>query len=76
VSVALAVEKQIKTWNWIRKVELIEADNPGWRDLSSEWGLPGRFLSQAQDRLFVSDSGRRRFEHPAGGQRDGGSRRD
>ena len=42
VSDALTMEKQIKAWRRVRKVELIEADNPGWRDLSSEWGLPGR----------------------------------
>lgn len=49
VSTALTMEKRIKTWRRARKVELIEANNPGWCDLSSEWGLPGR--------SFVSDSG-------------------
>ena len=48
VSAALTMEKQIKGWRRVRKVELIEADNPRWSDLASEWGLPGRF--------FVSDS--------------------
>ncbi len=49
VSAALTQEKGIKSWRRVRKVELIEADNPGWRDLASEWGLP--------ERSFVSDSG-------------------
>ncbi len=46
---AIEIEKQIKGWRRARKVELIEADNREWRDLSLEWGLPGR--------SFVSDSG-------------------
>ncbi|MFP6594040.1 MAG: GIY-YIG nuclease family protein [Dehalococcoidia bacterium] len=46
---AIEIEKQIKGWRRARKVELIEADNPEWSDLSLEWGLPGR--------SFVSDSG-------------------
>jgi putative endonuclease len=49
VSDALTMEKEIKSWCRDRKVELIEADNPRWNDLSSKWGLPGR--------SFVSDSG-------------------
>jgi putative endonuclease len=49
VSAALTMEKEIKSWNRVRKVELIEANNPGWHDLSLGWGLPGR--------SFVSDSG-------------------
>ena len=42
VSAALTMEKRIKGWRRARKVGLIEAENPGWRDLASEWGLPGR----------------------------------
>ena len=37
VESALAREKQIKAWRRSKKVELIEAMNPGWRDLSLEW---------------------------------------
>ncbi|MEW6083421.1 MAG: GIY-YIG nuclease family protein [Chloroflexota bacterium] len=37
VSVALAREKQIKGWLRAKKVALIEAENPEWRDLSLEW---------------------------------------
>ena len=49
VSAALTMEKRIKGWRRARKIELIEADNPGWHDLASEWGLARR--------SFVSDSG-------------------
>ena len=34
---AIAREKQFKRWPRWRKVRLIEADNPGWRDLSADW---------------------------------------
>ena len=34
---AIAREKQIKGWLRHRKVTLIEATNPTWEDLSSEW---------------------------------------
>lgn len=37
VSVALAREKQIKGWLRAKKVALIEAENPEWKDLSLEW---------------------------------------
>jgi putative endonuclease len=33
---AIAREKQIKRWYRAWKIELIEATNPDWRDLSSE----------------------------------------
>ena len=29
-------ERQLKTWNRLRKIELIEKRNIGWRDLASE----------------------------------------
>jgi putative endonuclease len=31
---AISREKEIKGWRRSKKVELIEKDNPGWRDLS------------------------------------------
>jgi len=37
VKVALSREKQIKGWLRSKKISLIEAVNPGWKDLSAEW---------------------------------------
>jgi putative endonuclease len=34
---AIAREKEIRGWRRSKKVELIEADNPTWADLSEEW---------------------------------------
>ena len=34
---AIAREKQIKGWLRCKKIALIEAQNPGWADLSDEW---------------------------------------
>ena len=34
---ALAREKEIKAWRREKKVALIEAGNPAWRDLSEAW---------------------------------------
>src|SRR6185295_19815451 len=39
VSAAIAREKQIKTFNRNRKIQLIEAANPGWNDLVEVLGL-------------------------------------
>ena len=35
---AIAREKQLKRWSRIKKIRLIVAANPDWRDLSVEWG--------------------------------------
>ncbi len=35
---AISREKQIKKWNRAWKIELIERDNPEWRDLYDELG--------------------------------------
>ena len=40
ISAAIAREKQIKGWSRLRKIELIVNQNPGWKDLSAEWGEP------------------------------------
>ena len=37
ISSAIAREKQIKSWRRSKKVELIEAMNLRWKDLSLEW---------------------------------------
>ena len=37
VHVAIAREKEIKTWRREKKVELIKRSNPTWRDISKDW---------------------------------------
>jgi putative endonuclease len=37
VEAAIRREKQIKGWLRSKKIALIEANNPDWRDLSEEW---------------------------------------
>jgi putative endonuclease len=37
---AIAREKRLKRWSRIKKIQLIVAHNPTWRDLSEEWGKP------------------------------------
>ena len=37
LTAAIAREKQIKGWRRSKKVELIEAFNPTWKDLSIDW---------------------------------------
>ena len=39
---AIAREKQIKSWRRSKKVALIAAMNPEWRDLSLEWAARSR----------------------------------
>ena len=33
----IAREKQIKSWRWSKRIDLIESSNPTWRDLSDDW---------------------------------------
>jgi putative endonuclease len=40
IRVAIAREKQLKRWSRIKKIRLIVATNPDWKDLSTEWGKP------------------------------------
>jgi putative endonuclease len=40
ITAAIAREKQLKKWSRIKKIRLIVAQNPTWRDLSEEWGKP------------------------------------
>jgi len=37
ISVAVAKEKQIKTWRRRWKTNLVEFENPGWLDLADGW---------------------------------------
>jgi len=37
---AINREKQLKRWSRIKKIRLIVASNPVWKDLSEEWGEP------------------------------------
>ena len=34
---AIAREKVIKGWTRAKKISMIEAQNPGWRDLAADW---------------------------------------
>ena len=40
VHAAIAREKQLKRWRREKEIQLIEARNPTWQDLSAEWGKP------------------------------------
>jgi putative endonuclease len=40
VTTAIAREKQLKKWSRTKKINLIVAENPTWKDLSEEWGKP------------------------------------
>jgi len=35
--VAIAREKQLKGWRRSKKIALIEAENPEWKDLADDW---------------------------------------
>ncbi len=37
VRTAIAREKQLKRWSREKKIGLIEAQNPDWRDLTDDW---------------------------------------
>ena len=45
---AIAREKQLKGWRRQKKVVLIEASNPTWRDLSNDW-IHGRDSSTSSE---------------------------
>ncbi len=40
IRTAIAREKQLKRWSRVKKIRLIVANNPTWRDLSEDWGKP------------------------------------
>lgn len=35
--VAIVREKQLKSWRRSKKIALIKANNPGWKDLCGDW---------------------------------------
>jgi putative endonuclease len=37
---AIIREKRIKNWNRQWRINLIEAENPDWKDLAIDWGFP------------------------------------
>jgi putative endonuclease len=43
---AITREKQLKRWSRIKKIRLIVATNPTWRDLSKDWGEPIKPFSE------------------------------
>ena len=46
VSNAIAREKQLKGWSRLKKINLIERENPTWLDLSEEWGKPVKLFGE------------------------------
>jgi putative endonuclease len=46
ITAAIAREKELKGWLRIKKIELIVASNPDWKDLSEDWGKPMEPLSK------------------------------
>ena len=40
MELAIAREKRIKKWNRQWKINLIETENPDWRDLAVDFGFP------------------------------------
>ena len=43
---AIAREKQLKGWSRVKKIALIERENPAWLDLSEEWGQPVKMFGE------------------------------
>lgn len=41
---AITREKQVKKWSRVKKIWLIERENPTWIDLAEEWGKPLRWV--------------------------------
>jgi putative endonuclease len=51
---AIAREKQIKRWRRKKKIDLIIAMNPTWRDLSDDWGKPIEPLLGQTEKLLAA----------------------
>ena len=45
---AIAREKQLKGWSRVKKISLIERENPTWVDLSEEWGKPVKLFGESE----------------------------
>ncbi len=58
IHAAIAREKQLKRWRREKKIQLIEARNPTWQDLSAEWGKPIRW--EEIDRRSLDSGGQNR----------------
>jgi putative endonuclease len=56
---AIAREKQLKHWSRVKKIRLIVAENPAWRDLSAEWGESVELFSGivGESRSFGQNTG-------------------
>jgi putative endonuclease len=46
ISSAINREKQLKRWSRLKKIRLIVAENPTWRDLSQDWHKPTKPFSE------------------------------
>jgi len=46
IRVAIEREKEIKGWNRIKKIQLIESVNPEWNDISDEWKMDSSLRSE------------------------------
>lgn len=48
MAAAIQREKRIKKWRRAWKLDLIEQDNPSWRDLAEDLGLDALHLASAE----------------------------
>ena len=65
VAQAIAREKQVKKWSHRKKLDLIDAANPTWRDLSLDWDDP-RDLFKPEKRPDSSTRGAKRAARSLG----------
>ncbi len=49
ISSAIDREKELKGWRRSKKIALIEANNPDWRDLAAGWGKRMLFPGESMD---------------------------
>jgi len=52
---AIAREKQLKKWSRIKKIRLIVAENPTWRDLFDDWYKPFPMLGEPRPAIHFGD---------------------